>query len=140
MKITRKGYYTITGPDGELLQRDSGTLQVTSRDECYEHITEDEREGVYTIHPPKREVLRTNLSHAQILPSADDVRILTISNISLGVGQSHDMSQYIIDPSRVRSATDVLGISGFVSYDEVLERLVGLSVGTETGLQLEVTF
>jgi hypothetical protein len=32
---TRKGYYTITGPDGGLLTHsDGGLLRVTSRDEC----------------------------------------------------------------------------------------------------------
>ena len=76
MKITRKGYYTITGPDGVLLEREAGkVLQVTSRDECYERITEDGREGIFTIQCPNREVLRTNLSNAQVMPVASSFKL-----------------------------------------------------------------
>jgi hypothetical protein len=57
VKITRSGYYTITGPDGELLTKLDGSLrQVTSRDEAYERITEDGRIGKFTMHCPDRYV------------------------------------------------------------------------------------
>lgn len=57
MQIVRKGYYTITGPDGALLLKpDGATRQVTSRDECYERITEDGRAGKFTINTPNYEV------------------------------------------------------------------------------------
>lgn len=57
LKITRKGYYTIQGPDGLLLKKpDGSTRNVTSRDECYERITEDGRGGTFTIQCPDREV------------------------------------------------------------------------------------
>jgi len=55
MRITRKGYYTIT-LDGVLLTKNDKTLQVTSRDEAYERITEDGRGGLFTIHSPDRTV------------------------------------------------------------------------------------
>lgn len=55
--VTRKGYYTITGPDGEwLLKSDGSTRQVTTRDEAYEWITKDGRSGTFTINPPPYEV------------------------------------------------------------------------------------
>jgi len=57
MKITRKGYYTIS-KDGVLLTKEDGSkLQVTSRDEAYERITEGNRDGLYTIHCPNRDVM-----------------------------------------------------------------------------------
>jgi len=49
MKITRKGYYRAIRPDGSFLS------QHTSRDECYEAITEDGT-GTYRIKCPDREV------------------------------------------------------------------------------------
>jgi hypothetical protein len=57
VKITRKGYYTIEGPDGNLLLNDAGTTrQATTRDDCYEYITEDGRSGTFKIYSPDREV------------------------------------------------------------------------------------
>lgn len=55
--VTRKGYFTITGPDGVLLTKPDGTdRQVTSKDEAFEYITKDGRDGVFTINPPAYEV------------------------------------------------------------------------------------
>ncbi len=63
MKITRKGYYTITGPDGHLLAKPDGSvLQVTSRDEAYERVTEDGRDGTFTVQCPDRSVDVAKLS------------------------------------------------------------------------------
>lgn len=57
MKITRKGYYTILGPDDILLLDESGaTRQATTRDDCYEYITEDGRGGTFVIVSPDYEV------------------------------------------------------------------------------------
>jgi len=61
MKITRKGYFTITDPDGELLTKPDGTTrQVTNKDEAFERILEkaqaDMWPGKYYIHPPLTEV------------------------------------------------------------------------------------
>jgi len=57
MEVTRKGYYTIVGPDGLILLKSDGTVrQVTSRDECYERITDDGRGGDFTILCPDRVV------------------------------------------------------------------------------------
>ena len=63
MKITRKGYYTIRCPDGELLTKSDGTLRrAVTRDDCYEYITEDaaqytdDETYVYRIIPPEYEV------------------------------------------------------------------------------------
>jgi len=57
MEITRKGYYTIVSPDGDLLTKpDGSTRQCTSRDECYEYITKDGRPGVFTLNTPTFEV------------------------------------------------------------------------------------
>lgn len=56
LKITRKGYYTITDPDGGLVLDGQGDIrQVTSRDKAYEHITKLAF-GIYTINPPLYEV------------------------------------------------------------------------------------
>ena len=49
MEHTRKGYYTITGPDGVLLP-----TQHQTRDECWEVISNDVREGEFIIHCPDR--------------------------------------------------------------------------------------
>lgn len=55
--ITRKGYWVISGPDGELLLKpDGSTRQVTSRDEAYEYVTLDGRTGKFIILPPTYEV------------------------------------------------------------------------------------
>ncbi len=51
MKITRKGFYVIEGPDNEPLE-----FNVTSRDECYERITEDGRSGQFRIKCPDRTI------------------------------------------------------------------------------------
>lgn len=57
MNITRKGFYTIVGPDGLSLLNESGQeRRVTSRDEAYERITEDGRGGLFTIKCPDRTV------------------------------------------------------------------------------------
>lgn len=57
MTITRKGYYTITGPDNALLLKpDGSTRQVTSRDEAFEYTSQDGRLGVFTINQPPIEV------------------------------------------------------------------------------------
>jgi len=144
VKITRKGYYTITGPDGVLLEREAGkVLQVTSRDECYEWITEDEREGVYTIHAPQREVLRTNLSHSQILSEETGLNptISQIPNIGLNVGQTHNMGQYINDPDNRMIDSQILNLSPVVaSYSHSTKLLTAIMAGVAPNLELEVTF
>lgn len=57
MEITRKGYYTITSPDGdELLKPDGTPRRCTSRDECYEYITKDGRAGAFYINQPPYEI------------------------------------------------------------------------------------
>jgi len=63
MKITRKGYYTIRCPDGELLTKSDGTTRrAVTRDDCYEYITEDaaqyddDETHIYRIIPPEYEV------------------------------------------------------------------------------------
>lgn len=58
--VTRKGYWTIIGPDGALLQKGTGEdrtdRQVTSVVEAIEWITKDGRTGVFTIQQPNIEV------------------------------------------------------------------------------------
>ena len=55
--VTRQGYYTITGPDGDTLLKPDGTVRrVTTRDEAYEWITDDGRDGLFSINPPTYEV------------------------------------------------------------------------------------
>ncbi len=144
MKITRSGYYTITGPDGELLIKADGSLrQVTSRDEGYERITEDGRNGIFTMHCPDRIVdmyLSQSSQGIALNPKASDPVLLTIPNLEMQVGSTINMSQYIIDTSNVRTATAVNGLTTFASYDSGTELLTGDAVGTETGVTLEVTF
>ncbi len=68
MKITRKDYFFIIGPDGELLKKPDGSIRRTlSKDECYEYITEDARqrgidEYAYTIKQPDYEVIVPKLT------------------------------------------------------------------------------
>ena len=58
LTVTRKGYFLITGPDGQPLLNDAGTVrQTTSKDKAYEYITQDGRDGLFIIEPPKYEVL-----------------------------------------------------------------------------------
>lgn len=55
--VTRKGFYTITGPDGVwFIKPDGSTRQVTTRDEAYEWISKDGRSGKFIINPPPYEV------------------------------------------------------------------------------------
>lgn len=57
LSITRKGYYTITGPDGALLLRpDGNTRRVTNVVEAIEWVTKDGRCCVFTINQPDIEV------------------------------------------------------------------------------------
>lgn len=60
MDITRKGYWTILGPDGTLLQtapgEDQRDRQTTSVLESVEWITKDGRMGTFTIQQPNYEV------------------------------------------------------------------------------------
>lgn len=57
ISVTRKGYYTITGPDNVWLTKaDGSTRQLTTRDEAYEWITKDGRTGTFIINPPPYEV------------------------------------------------------------------------------------
>ena len=57
MKVTRKGYYTIEGPSGELLLNPDGSLrEVTTRGDCYEYVDEDRGSDKFTIKSPTREV------------------------------------------------------------------------------------
>ena len=57
LKITRKGYYTITDPIGQpVLTPDGDIRQTTSQDKAYEYITQLEY-GIYTINPPPYEVV-----------------------------------------------------------------------------------
>jgi hypothetical protein len=144
VKITRSGYYTITGPDGDLLTKPDGLLrQVTSRDEAYERITEDGREGRFTMHCPERYV-DMYLSQASIGIALNPIEtaptILPIPNLEIFVGGTIDMSQYIVDPDNIRTSTVVNGLTTFASYDSGTELLTGDADGTETGVTLEVTF
>jgi len=103
MKITRKGYYTITGPDGDLLWRDDKLLRVTSRDEAYEQITEDGRGGTFTIKCPDREVDVVLLAASDLIsvdpPNLPPEWTSTPSPAFIaGVAGSYDLSQHTSDP------------------------------------------
>ena len=63
-----------------------------------------------------------------------------IPEILIGVGQTHDMNQYINDSSNIITSTTVLGLSTFANYDPGTRELSYLADGTETGVTLEVTF
>jgi len=58
LDITRKGYYTILGPDGDTIMKEdqSGPRQCTSLIECVEWVTKDGRPGAFTITQPPYEV------------------------------------------------------------------------------------
>ena len=73
-------------------------------------------------------------------PSQGIVTIDTIPDIAIALSDTHDMSQYINDTGNIRTGTAVNGLASFATYSSVTELLTGASVGTETGLTLEVTF
>ena len=57
LSVTRKGFYTISGPDGVWLTKPDGTTRrLTTQDEAYEWITKDGRTGAFFINPPPYEV------------------------------------------------------------------------------------
>ena len=57
MNFTRNGFYRIKGPDGYHLLNENGDIrQCNSRDECYEHVSEDPRAGDFIITCPDRTV------------------------------------------------------------------------------------
>lgn len=63
--------------------------------------------------------------------------IATIPSITLGIGGTHDMLQYVTG-----NITDsqVLGLTPIATYSHATGLLTGVSVGSLTGLQLEITF
>lgn len=73
--------------------------------------------------------------------SAQFVGLTTIPNLTVGVGSTHDMSQYIVDPLVRITDSQVLNINPtFATYSHATKLLTGVSVGSLPGLQLEVTF
>lgn len=58
LEVTRKGYYTITDPDGATLMNDGGTgpRQCTTLIECVEWVTKDGRPGAFTVTQPPYEI------------------------------------------------------------------------------------
>jgi len=66
--------------------------------------------------------------------------LLAVPAINLDVGQTHDMSQYIVDPNNARdfggaNRTAVLNTSNF-SYDSGTELLTGDTAGTDANMQM----
>lgn len=106
VQITRHGYYTVKGPDGEFLRREDGrTLRVTSRDECYEWITEDGRAGLFRIECPDRSV-RVIGSVAD--PGSGDT---TAPTVPTGV-QATAVNKNRVDVSW-NASTDDVGVAGY---------------------------
>jgi len=104
MKTTRKGYFTITKPDGELLTKSDGsTRQATTRDDCYEYITEDwETTGypksLYVVNTPPWEVEVPVINiPGQTIPEKNVVNPFTIGNASnLPVSTVVTSSVYVV--------------------------------------------
>lgn len=75
MKITRKGYYTIEAPNGELLKKPDGSIrQSTNDNDCDEYIfkhweSSGQDKGTYIVHPPKREVEMPKIAAPQPEPA-----------------------------------------------------------------------
>lgn len=68
-------------------------------------------------------------------------RLTNIGNITLDIGETHDMSQYIIDPTGLVTDSQFLNLNpAIASYNASTKLLTGVSGGTMTGLQLEVTY
>ena len=85
MKITRKGYYTIRCPDGELLTKSDGTIRrAVTRDDCYEYITEDtaqysdDETYIYRIIPPEYEVATDLRFNVPIAGSPEPTSIVNV--------------------------------------------------------------
>jgi len=87
-------------------------------------------------------MLRTNLSSSISMITVPDtpITILPIPDITLNVGETHDMSQYIIDQRGLRTSTQINGVPSFVSYDSGTELLTGVTPGTDATLTLEVFY
>ena len=102
LTTTRKGYYTIIGPNGEPLKRADGELlRVTSRDECYERITEHGEDGNYTIHSPEREVgLLAASNRISVTPPNNPPEWSATPNPTWtdGVGGTYDLNDDCFDP------------------------------------------
>lgn len=106
MQITRHGYYTVKGPDGEFLVRPDGRkLRVTSRDECYEWILNDGRAGEFRIECPDRTV-RVIGSVAD--PGQGDT---TAPSVPTGV-QATAVNKNRVDVSW-NASTDDVGVAGY---------------------------
>jgi hypothetical protein len=152
MRVTRKGYYKIVDPDGNLLRRPDGRiLQVTSRDECYEWITESKIDGDFTIYCPDRRVrvVGSNAGNSEdtgTTPPVDQPPTIISTpappSFTEGVSGSYDMTQHVSDDglssvSYALSNTLPNGLSfntssGLLSYD-------GVGIASTSSHQLSAT-
>ena len=72
-----------------------------------------------------------------------ELKLLTIPGILINVGQTSDMSQYIVDTFEGGRITDsqILALNtSIATYSHATKLLTGVAVGTMTGLQLEITY
>jgi len=76
-----------------------------------------------------------------IVPAAVPVvSIETIPAITLGVGETYYVYQFVTDDSNVVTGSQILGIdTGLATYSHATGRITGVATGSMTGLQLEVT-
>lgn len=73
--------------------------------------------------------------------SIETVALLTIPNIGVEVGNTHDMSQYIVDTGSLITDSQILNINtSFATYSHATKLMTGVAIGLMTNLQLEVTF
>ncbi len=64
-----------------------------------------------------------------------------IANLSLTPAQTHDMNQYINDPSNVVTNSQILGINPAVAtYSHATRLLTAVADGTINNCRLEVTY
>ena len=73
-----------------------------------------------------------------IVPTASrQVSISDIPDLSLVIGETHDMGQYINGPV---VSSQVLGLNeSIATYSDITKSLTAVATGSMTGLQLEVT-
>lgn len=88
MKVTRKGYYTIT-KDGEPLLNEQGNIrQAQTRDDCYEYIVQDGRPGKFVIDCPKREVFISSSFQPPISSVPAEINLIG-EDLNLKIGDQY---------------------------------------------------
>lgn len=70
----------------------------------------------------------------------DELRIDPIPDFRLDVGETHDMTKYVVYRDLEVESMRVINLTGFARFDPGTGLLTGYAEGVERNLQLEVTW